>query len=46
MDYSSPQTRDIQVDEEKRIYEIRYKNTGYSQGDFILNYFSFSIIII
>ena len=37
MDYSSPQTKDIQVDEEKRIYEIRYKNTPYSQGDFIIS---------
>ena len=36
MDYSSPQTTNILVDEEKRIYEIQYKNTGYSQGDFIL----------
>ena len=36
MDYSSPQTRDIEVDEEQRIYEIRYKNTRYTQGDFIL----------
>ena len=36
MDYSSPQTKNILVDEEKRIYEIKYKNTGYSQGDFIL----------
>ena len=36
IDYSSPQTKDILVDEEKRIYEIKYKNTGYSQGDFIL----------
>ena len=28
MDYSSPQTTNILVDEEKRIYEIQYKNTG------------------
>ena len=36
MDYSSPQTKNIVVDEENRIYEIKYKNSGYSTGDFIL----------
>ena len=36
MDYSSPQTKNIQVDEENRIYEIIYKNTKYTQGDFVL----------
>ena len=36
LDYSSPQTRNIQVDEEKRIYEIIYKNTRYPQGNFII----------
>ena len=36
MDYSSPQTKNIQVDEEKRIYEIIYRNTKYTQADFIL----------
>ena len=34
MDYSSPQTKNIEVDEEKRVYEIYYKNTRYTQGDF------------
>ena len=37
INYSSPQTKNIQVDEENRIYEIRYKNTGYQNGDFILS---------
>ena len=37
LDYSSPQTKDIQVDEERRVYEINYKNTNYSEGDFIIN---------
>ena len=37
MNYSSPQTKNIQVDEENRVYEIRYKNTGYQSGDFILS---------
>ena len=37
MDYSSPQTKNIVVDEENRIYEIKYKNSGYSTGDFILS---------
>ena len=37
MDYSSPQTKNILVDEENRIYEIKYKNSGYSTGDFILS---------
>ena len=36
LDYSSPQTKDISVDEEKRIYEIKYKNTKYKNGDFVL----------
>ena len=36
LDYSSPQTKDISVDEEKRIYEIKYKNTRYTNGDFVL----------
>ena len=36
MDYSSPQTKNIVVDEENRIYEIKYKNSGYGTGDFIL----------
>ena len=37
MDYSSPQTKNIVVDEENRIYEIKYKNSGYKTGDFILS---------
>ena len=37
LDYSSPQTKNIEVDEEKRIYEIKYKNTRYSQGSFVLS---------
>ena len=37
MDYSSPQTKNIVVDEENRIYEIKYKNSGYRTGDFILS---------
>ena len=36
MNYSSPQTKNIVVDEENRIYEIKYKNSGHSTGDFIL----------
>ena len=36
MNYSSPQTKDIQVDEEQRIYEIKYNNTKFSKGEFIL----------
>ena len=36
MDYSSPQTRNIYVDEYKRRYEIQYKNTEYREGSFIL----------
>ena len=36
MDYSSPQTNNIVVDEENRMYEIKYKNSGYKTGDFIL----------
>ncbi len=36
MDYSSPQTKNIVVDEENRIYEIKYKNSGYPTGDFKL----------
>ena len=36
MDYSSPQTNNIVVDEENRMYEIKYKNTRYSEGNFIL----------
>jgi hypothetical protein len=34
MDYSSPQTKNIVVDEENRIYEIKYKNSGFKSGDF------------
>ena len=37
MNYSSPQTKDIQVDEDQRIYEIKYNNTNFSRGEFILN---------
>ena len=37
LDYSSPQTKDIQVDEERRVYEINYRNTNYSEGDFVIN---------
>ena len=37
MDYSSPQTKNIVVDEENRIYEIIYKNSGYQSGEFILS---------
>ena len=37
LDYSSPQTKDIQIDEERRVYEINYKNTNYSEGDFVIN---------
>ena len=36
MNFSSPQTKNIYVDENKRIYEIQYKNTGYREGSFIL----------
>jgi len=36
MEYSSPQTKNIVVDEETRFYEINYKNTNYSEGEFIL----------
>mgnify|MGYP002624431167 CR=1 FL=1 len=36
LDYSSPQTKDIVVDEIKRRYEINYINTGYFEGNFIL----------
>ena len=36
MNYSSPQTNNIIIDEEKRMYEIKYINTGYSEGNFIL----------
>jgi len=36
MNYSSPQTNNILVDEENRLYEIKYKNTSYSEGNFIL----------
>ena len=36
MDYSSPQTKKIEVDEEKRVYEISYKDTRHTQGDFVL----------
>ena len=34
MEYSSPQTNNIIVDEEKRKYEIKYENTQYSEGIF------------
>ena len=37
LDYSSPQTKNIEVDEENRLYEIRYKNTRFSQGNFIIS---------
>ena len=36
MSYSSPQTKNIEVDEENRIYEIKYKDTNHSRGDFII----------
>ena len=36
LDYSSPQTRNIYVDENKRFYEIQYKNTEYREGSFII----------
>ena len=36
MNYSSPQTRNIYVDENKKFYEIQYKNTGCQNGNFIL----------
>jgi len=36
LNYSSPQTKNIYVDENKRIYEIQYKNTEYQEGNFIL----------
>ena len=36
LNYSSPQTRNIYVDENKRRYEIQYKNTEYREGSFIL----------
>jgi hypothetical protein len=34
MEYNSPQTNNIIVDEEKRKYEIKYENTQYSEGIF------------
>ena len=37
MNYSSPQTKNIVIDEENRIYEIKYYNSGYGTGDFILS---------
>ena len=37
INYSSPQTNDISVDEENREYEIKYKNTRYQKGEFILS---------
>ena len=37
MNYSSPQTKNIRVDEENRVLEIRYKNTEYQSGDFIIS---------
>ena len=36
MEYSSPQTKDIQVDEEQRYYEVKYNKTNFSTGEFIL----------
>jgi len=36
MNYSSPQTKNIYVDENNRRYEIYYKDTGYREGNFIL----------
>ena len=37
INYSSPQTDSITVDEENREYEIKYKNTKYQKGEFILS---------
>jgi transglutaminase-like putative cysteine protease len=34
MDYSSPQTNNILVDEENRKFEIKYENTQYTEGNF------------
>ena len=36
LNYSSPQTNNIYVDENKRVYEIQYKNTEYQEVNFIL----------
>ena len=36
MDYSSPQTKNITIDEENRTYEIRFKNTKYKTGEFTI----------
>ena len=36
MDYSSPQTKNISIDEENRKYEINYFNTGKTKVEFIL----------
>ena len=37
MNFSSPQTKNIKVDENNRVFEIKYKNTGYQKGEFILS---------
>ena len=37
INYSSPQTENISVNEEKRKYKIKYKNTKYIKGEFIIN---------
>ena len=34
MDYSSPQTNNILIDEENRKFEIKYENTQYTEGNF------------
>ena len=36
MDYSSPQTKNISIDEESRKYEVNYFNTGYTKVEFTL----------
>jgi len=36
MEYSSPQTKNIMIDEEKREFEIKYENTQSTEGNFKL----------
>ena len=36
LDYSSPQTNDISIDEDSRKYEINFFNTGYNKVEFVL----------
>jgi len=37
IEYSSPQTKNIIIDEEKREYEIKYENTQSTEGNFKLD---------